>query len=140
MEDLKLNNEVKNITYPFYLKGNYFKELSLKVLTIKKWIDENGQELAEFIYRQQAWLINGEYKSQSLKDLKLVVSKIDYIFREPLELIKNFKDKLNFIRKNILNLENNIKSNHDYLKNSVINIQFQKQNEIIETHRKEQFW
>ncbi len=97
MEDLKLNNEVKNITYPFYLKGNYFKELSLKALTIKKWIDENGQELAEFIYRQQAWLINGEYKSQSLKDLKLVVSK------------------------------------------SVINIQFQKQNEIIETHRKEQF-
>ncbi|UZQ29701.1 MAG: hypothetical protein OHM56_11220 [Spiroplasma phoeniceum] len=59
---LKLNNEVKNITYPFYLKGNNFKELSLKSLTIKKWIDENGQELAEFIYRQQAWLINGEYK------------------------------------------------------------------------------
>ncbi len=74
-----------------------------------------------------------------MKDLKLVVSKIDYIFREPLELIKNFKDKLNFIRKDILNLENNIKSNHDSLKNSVINIQFQKQNEIIETHRKEQF-
>ncbi len=71
MEDLKLNNEVKNITYPFYLKGNDFKELSLKALTIKKWIDENGQELAEFIYRQQAWLINGEYKSQSLKYLKL---------------------------------------------------------------------
>lgn len=139
MEDLKLNNEVKNITYPFYLKGNDFKELSLKALTIKKWIDENGQELAEFIYRQQAWLINGEYKSQSLKDLKLVVSKIDYIFREPLELIKKFKDELNFIRKDILNLENNIKSNHDSLKNSVINIQFQKQNEIIETHKKEQF-
>lgn len=139
MVDLKLNNEVKNITYPFYLKGNNFKELSLKALTIKKWIDENGQELAEFIYRQQAWLINGEYKSQSLKDLKLVVSKIDYIFREPLELIKKFKDELNFIRKDILNLENNIKSNHDSLKNSVINIQFQKQNEIIETHKKEQF-
>ncbi len=139
MEDLKLNNEVKNITYPFYLKGNDFKELSLKALTIKKWIDENVQELAEFIYRQQAWLINGEYKSQSLKDLKLVVSKIDYIFREPLELIKNFRDELNFIRKDILNLENNIKSNHYSLKNSVINIQFQKQNEIIENHKKEQF-
>lgn len=139
MADLKLNNEVKNITYPFYLKGNNFKELSLKALTIKKWIDENGQELAEFIYRQQAWLINGEYKSQSLKDLKLVVSKIDYVFREPLELIKAFKDDLNVIRKDILNLENNIKSNHDSLKNSVINIQFQKQNEIIETHKKEQF-
>lgn len=38
-----------------------------------------------------------------------------------------------------MNLENNIKSNHDSLKNSVINIQFQKQNEIIETHKKEQF-
>lgn len=139
MADLKLNNEVKNITYPFYLKGNNFKELSLKALTIKKWIDENGQELAEFIYRQQAWLINGEYKSQSLKDLKLVVSKIDYVFREPLELIKAFKDDLNVIRKDILNLENNIKNNHDSLKNSVINIQFQKQNEIIETHKKEQF-
>ncbi|MBW3058721.1 hypothetical protein D6D54_04070 [Spiroplasma poulsonii] len=139
MADLKLNNEVKNITYPFYLKGNNFKELSLKALTIKKWIDENGQELAEFIYRQQAWLINGEYKSQSLKDLKLVVSKIDYIFREPLELIKSFKDELNFIKKDILNLENNIKNNHDSLKNNVINIQFQKQNEIIENHKKEQF-
>ncbi len=139
MADLKLNNEVKNITYPFYLKGNNFKELSLKALTIKKWIDENGQELAEFIYRQQAWLINGEYKSQSLKDLKLVVSKIDYIFREPLELIKSFKDELNFIRKDILNLENNIKNNHDSLKSSVINIQFQKQNEIVENHKKEQF-
>ncbi len=42
MEDLKLNNEVKNITYPFYLKVNDFRELSLKALTIKKWIDENG--------------------------------------------------------------------------------------------------
>lgn len=61
------------------------------------------------------------------------------IFREPSELIKKFKDELNFIRKDILNLENNIKSNHDSLKNSVINIQFQKQNEIIETHKKEQF-
>ncbi|WP_338989808.1 hypothetical protein [Spiroplasma endosymbiont of Seladonia tumulorum] len=36
MADLKLNNEVKNITYPFYLKGDDFKELSLKALTIKK--------------------------------------------------------------------------------------------------------
>ncbi|PQP78845.1 hypothetical protein C6B38_03580, partial [Spiroplasma sp. ChiS] len=114
-------------------------ELSLKALNIKKWIDENGQELAEFIYRQQAWLINGEYKSQSLKDLKLVVSKIDYIFRELLELIKNFKDPLNSIRNVTLNLEKNIKNNHDYLKNSVIDIQFQKQNEIVENHKKEQF-
>ncbi|PWF99234.1 hypothetical protein SMH99_18060 [Spiroplasma poulsonii] len=80
--------------------------------------------ISRIIYRQQAWLINGEYKSQSLKDLKLVVSKIDYIFREPLEIIKSFKDELNFIRKDILNLENNIKNNHDSLKNSVINIQF----------------
>ncbi len=40
MADLKLNNEVKNITYTFYLKGNDFKELSLKSLTIKKWIVE----------------------------------------------------------------------------------------------------
>ncbi|WP_338992161.1 hypothetical protein [Spiroplasma endosymbiont of Seladonia tumulorum] len=138
MSDI-VKNTVNNITFPFYIKGSDFKELSLKALTIKKWIDENGQELAEFIYRQQAWLINGEYKSQSLKDLKLVVSKIDYIFREPLELIKNFKDELNFIRKNILNLENNIKSNHDSFKNSVINIQFQKQNEIIENHKKGKF-
>ncbi|WP_338990623.1 hypothetical protein [Spiroplasma endosymbiont of Seladonia tumulorum] len=38
-----------------------------------------------------------------------------------------------------MNLENNIKSNHDSFKNSVINIQFQKQNEIIENHKKEQF-
>ncbi|QED24607.1 hypothetical protein GL982_10470 (plasmid) [Spiroplasma citri] len=134
-----MNNIIRNVSFPFAIKSNDFKELSLKALKIKKWIDENGQELAEFIYRQQAWLINGEYKSQSLKDLKLVVSKIDYIFREPLELIKNFKDELNFIRKDILNLENNIKNNHDYLKNSVIDIQFQKQNEIVENHKKEQF-
>ncbi|WP_338990626.1 hypothetical protein [Spiroplasma endosymbiont of Seladonia tumulorum] len=90
MSDI-VKNTVNNITFPFYIKGSDFKELSLKALTIKKWIDENGQELAEFIYRQQAWLINGEYKSQSLKDLKLVVSKIDYIFREPLELKKILK-------------------------------------------------
>ncbi|MBW3059056.1 MAG: hypothetical protein CXB60_08410 [Spiroplasma poulsonii] len=38
-----------------------------------------------------------------------------------------------------MNLENNIKNNHDSLKNNVINIQFQKQNEIIENHKKEQF-
>ncbi len=36
MADLKLNNEFKNINYLFYLKGNNFKELSLKALTIKK--------------------------------------------------------------------------------------------------------
>jgi hypothetical protein len=36
MIDLKLNNEVKNITYPFYLKGNNFKKLNLKALIIKK--------------------------------------------------------------------------------------------------------
>ncbi|AXF96581.1 hypothetical protein [Spiroplasma phoeniceum] len=134
-----MKNIVQNVSFPFAIKGNDFKELSLKALNIKKWIDENGQELAEFIYRQQAWLINGEYKSQSLKDLKLVVSKIDYVFRELLELIKNFKDPLNSIRNVILNLEKNIKNNQDYLKNSVIDIQFQKQNEIVENHKKEQF-
>ncbi|AXF95782.1 kinetochore Spc7 family protein [Spiroplasma phoeniceum] len=134
-----MKNIVQNVSFPFAIKVNDFKELSLKALNIKKWIDENGQELAEFIYRQQAWLINGEYKSQSLKDLKLVVSKIDYVFRELLELIKNFKDPLNSIRNVILNLEKNIKNNHDYLKNSVIDIQFQKQNEIVENHKKEQF-
>ncbi len=35
MSDI-VKNTVNNITFPFYIKGSDFKELSLKALTIKK--------------------------------------------------------------------------------------------------------
>ncbi|AXF97084.1 hypothetical protein [Spiroplasma phoeniceum] len=44
---------VQNVNFPFLIKSNDFKELNLKALNIKKWIDENWQELAEFIYRHR---------------------------------------------------------------------------------------
>ncbi|WP_425379116.1 hypothetical protein [Spiroplasma endosymbiont of Polydrusus pterygomalis] len=104
MADLKLNNQIKNITYPFYLKGNDFKELSLKALPIKNWIDNHGKELAEFIYRHlNHYALNG-YQDIHLKDIPSAISKIDFVFREPLELIKDFKDEVNRIRVNIINV------------------------------------
>ncbi|WP_374696526.1 hypothetical protein [Spiroplasma endosymbiont of Polydrusus formosus] len=42
MVNLKLNNKIKNITYPFSLKGNSFKLNYLKELPFKEWFDNNG--------------------------------------------------------------------------------------------------
>ncbi|WP_425378789.1 hypothetical protein [Spiroplasma endosymbiont of Polydrusus pterygomalis] len=138
MADLKLNNQIKNITYPFYLKGNYFKELSLKALPIKNWIDNHGQELAEFIYRHlNHYALNG-YQDIHLKDIPSAISKIDFVFREPLELIKDFKDEVNRIIVNIINLEKVLQNNKIEIKNSLIQVQYLKQQQFIQTKKQEQ--
>ncbi|WP_338956159.1 hypothetical protein [Spiroplasma endosymbiont of Polydrusus cervinus] len=138
MADLKLNNQIKNITYPFYLKGNDFKELSLKALSIKNWIDNHGKELAEFIYRHlNHYALNG-YQDIHLKDIPSAISKIDFVFREPLELIKDFKDELNRIRVNIINLEKVLQNNKIEIKNSLIQVQYLKQQQFIQTKKQEQ--
>ena len=41
MSDI-VKNTVQNIVYPFYIKGNDFKELSIKAKDIKEWIIKNG--------------------------------------------------------------------------------------------------
>ncbi|WP_425378778.1 hypothetical protein [Spiroplasma endosymbiont of Polydrusus pterygomalis] len=138
MANLKLNNQIKNITYPFYLKGNDFKELSLKALPIKNWIDNHGQELAEFIYRHLNHYALNSYRDVNLKDVKSSISKVDYVFREPLELIKNFKDELNRIRVNIINLEKVLQNNKIEIKNSLIQVQYLKQQQFIQTKKQEQ--
>ncbi|WFG95475.1 hypothetical protein M0C40_05095 [Spiroplasma citri] len=97
-----MNNIVQNVSFPFAIKGNDFKELSLKALKIKKWIDENGQELAEFIYRHRNQYNTTGYKDVHLKDIPSTLTKIDIVFKEPLEKIKSFKDDLNRIRTNII--------------------------------------
>ncbi|ALA97898.1 hypothetical protein SKUN_001012 [Spiroplasma kunkelii CR2-3x] len=45
----KINNNdnivkdiIQSVSFPFLIKGNDFKELNLKKLNIKKWMDENG--------------------------------------------------------------------------------------------------
>ncbi|WP_338955036.1 hypothetical protein [Spiroplasma endosymbiont of Polydrusus cervinus] len=138
MADLTLNNQIKNITYPFYLKGNDFKKLSLKTLPIKNWIDNHGQELTEFIYRHlNHYTLNG-YQDIHLKDIPSAISKIDFVFREPLELIKDFKDELNRIRVNIINLEKILQNNKIEIKNSLIQVQYLKQQQFIQTKKQEQ--
>lgn len=138
MADLKLNNQIKNITYPFYLKGNDFKELSLKALPIKNWIDNHGQELTEFIYSHLNHYALNSYQDIHLKDIPSAISKIDFVFREPLELIKNFKDELNRIRVNIINLEKVLQNNKIEIKNSLIQVQYLKQQQFIQTKKQEQ--
>ncbi|WP_338955833.1 hypothetical protein [Spiroplasma endosymbiont of Polydrusus cervinus] len=135
MADLTLNNQIKNITYPFYLKGNDFKKLSLKELPIKNWIDNHGQELTEFIYRHlNHYTLNG-YQDIHLKDIPSAISKIDFVFREPLELIKDFKDELNRIRVNVINLEKILQNNKIEIKNSLIQVQYLKQQQFIQTKK-----
>ncbi|WP_425378987.1 hypothetical protein [Spiroplasma endosymbiont of Polydrusus pterygomalis] len=138
MADLKLNNQIKNITYPFYLKGNDFKELSLKALPIKNWIDNHGKELAEFIYRHLNHCALNGYQDIHLKDIPSAISKIDFVFREPLELIKDFKDEVNRIRVNIINLEKVLQNNKIEIKNSLIQVQYLKQQQFIQTKKQEQ--
>ncbi|WP_253301240.1 hypothetical protein [Spiroplasma endosymbiont of Phyllotreta cruciferae] len=131
MADLKLNNEVKNITYPFYLKGNDFKELSLKALSIKNWINNYGQELADFIYRHSNhWALNN-YENVHLKDMPSAISKIDIVFKELLELIKAFKDDLNQIRNSIINFEKVMQNNKNEIKNNIIQARLIKQQELF---------
>ncbi|WP_338954774.1 MULTISPECIES: hypothetical protein [unclassified Spiroplasma] len=131
MADLTLNNQIKNITYPFYLKGNDFKELSLKALPIKEWFDNNGQDLAEFILRHRNHWVATNYEDVRLKDIPSVISKIDFVFREPLELIKAFKDDLNRIRTNIINFEKSIENHKIEIKNNINQVRIQKQNELF---------
>lgn len=131
MSDLKLNNEVKNITYPFYLKGNDFKELSLKALTIKKWIDENGQELSEFIYRHKNhYALNG-YQDVNLKDIPSLISKVDIVFREPVKVVDNCLDDVNKLRNNLIQLKKSIENNKIEIKNNITQSRFIKQQEFL---------
>ncbi|WFG99364.1 hypothetical protein M1771_05075 [Spiroplasma citri] len=97
-----MNNIVQNVSFPFAIKGNDFKELSLKALKIKKWIDENGQELAEFIYRHINHYALTGYQDVHLKDIPSAITKNNFVFKEWLEKIKSFKDDLNRIRTNII--------------------------------------
>ncbi|RUO85871.1 hypothetical protein, partial [Spiroplasma endosymbiont of Megaselia nigra] len=108
-----------------------FKELSLKALTIKKWIDENGQELAEFIYRHHNHYALNNYQDVHLNDMPRTISKVDIVFREPLEKIKSFKDDLNKIRNNIISLEKVLENNKIDIKNDMIQAQKYKQKQFI---------
>ncbi|RUO85865.1 hypothetical protein [Spiroplasma endosymbiont of Megaselia nigra] len=130
MSDI-VKNTVNSITFQFPLKGDDFKELSLKALTIKKWIDENGQELAEFIYRHHNhYALNG-YQDIHLKDIPSLISKVDIVFKEPSEIIKPFKDNLNLIRTYIINLEKLIENHKIGIKNNINQVRIQKQNEFF---------
>lgn len=126
-----MSDIVKNVVFPFVIKGDDFKELSLKALTIKKWIDENGQELAEFIYRHRNQYNTTGYKDVHLKDIPSTLSKVDIVFKEPLEKIKAFKDDLNQIRTNIITFEQYIENHKIEIKNNITQARIQKQNELF---------
>lgn len=124
-------NTVQNIVYPFYIKGNDFKELSIKAKDIKEWIIKNGQELKDFIFRHRNHYALNNYKEVHLNDMPRTISKVDFVFREPLEKIKNFKDDLNKIRNNIISLEKVLENNKIEIKNAMIQSQIYKQKQFI---------
>lgn len=136
MANLKLNNQIKNITYPFYIKGSDFKELSLKALAFKKWKDNKGNDLLNFINKH----LNNEisYEQLSIKDIQKVISSIDFVRREPLKLLKDINDWLNVIKKVVLNCEKAITTPTDKIKNNLISFQLLKQREFIESKKQEQ--
>jgi len=59
------------------------------------------------------------------------ISKVDFVFREPLEKIKAFKDDLNKIRNNIISLEKVLENNKIEIKNDMIQSQKYKQKQFI---------
>ncbi|WP_425380410.1 hypothetical protein [Spiroplasma endosymbiont of Stenodema calcarata] len=126
-----MNNIVQNVVFPFVIKGDDFKELSLKAIQIKKWIDNNSNELVEFIYRHRNQYNTTGYKDVHLKDIPSTLSKVDIVFKEPLDLIKVFKDDLNRIHNNIINFENSVKNNKIEIKNNINQVRIQKQNELF---------
>ncbi|AXF96851.1 hypothetical protein [Spiroplasma phoeniceum] len=126
-----MKNIVQNVSFPFAIKGNDFKELSLKALNIKKWIDENGQELAEFIYRHRNQYNTTGYKDVHLKDIPSTLTKIDIVFKEPLDPVKEFKDALNRIHTNIIHFEKYIENHKIEIKNNINQVRIQKQNEFL---------
>ncbi|ALA97661.1 hypothetical protein SKUN_00770 [Spiroplasma kunkelii CR2-3x] len=126
-----MNNIVQNVSFPFLIKGNDFKELSLKALNIKKWMDENGQELAEFIYRHRNYYATTAYKDVNLKDIPSLVSKVNIVFKELSEIIKPFKDDLNRICTNTINLEKCIENHKIEIKNNINQVRIKKQNELF---------
>lgn len=124
-------NTVQNIVYPFYIKGSDFKELSIKAKEIKEWIANNGQELKDFIYRHRNHYALNNYQEVHLNDMSRTISKVDIVFREPLEKIKDFKDDLNKIRNNIIALEKVLENNKIEIKNDMIQAQKYKQKQFI---------
>ncbi|WP_253301774.1 hypothetical protein [Spiroplasma endosymbiont of Phyllotreta cruciferae] len=130
MSDI-VKNTVKNVIFPFYIKGSDFKELSLKAQPIKNWIEANGQELVDFIYRHRNKYNATGYKDVHLKDIPGTLSKVDIVFKEPLELIKIFKDELNRIRTNIISFEKIIENHKIEIKNNITQARFLKQEELI---------
>lgn len=130
MSDI-VKNTVQNIVYPFYIKGNDFKELSIKAKDIKEWIIKNGQELKDFIFRHRNHYALNNYQEVHLNDMPRTISKVDIVFREPLEKIKAFKDDLNKIRNNIISLEKVLENNKIEIKNDMIQAQKYKQKQFI---------
>lgn len=130
MSDI-VKNTVQNIVYPFYIKGNDFKELSIKAKDIKEWIIKNGQELKDFIFRHRNHYALNNYQEVHLNDMPRTISKVDFVFREPLEKIKAFKDDLNKIRNNIISLEKVLENNKIEIKNDMIQSQKYKQKQFI---------
>ncbi|WP_145996279.1 hypothetical protein, partial [Spiroplasma melliferum] len=130
MSDI-VKNTVQNIVYPFYIKGNDFKELSIKAKDIKEWIIKNGQELKDFIFRHRNHYALNNYQEVHLNDMPRTISKVDIVFRKPLEKIKAFKDDLNKIRNNIISLEKVLENNKIEIKNDMIQAQKYKQKQFI---------
>lgn len=124
-------NTVQNVIFPFTLEVNDFKELSLKALTIKKWINENGQELAEFIYRHRNhYALNG-YQDVHLKDIPSLISKVDIVFREPVKVVDDCLDDVNKLRNHLIQLKKSIENNKICIKNNINQVRIQKQNELF---------
>lgn len=130
MSDIVKNN-IKNVIYPFSIKGSDFKNLSMLALPIKNWIDKNGQEFADFIMRHRNLWNANQYENIHLKDIPSAMDKVDILFREPLQLIKNFKDELNRIRTNIITFENYLQNHKIEIKNNITQARIQKQNELF---------
>lgn len=130
MSDI-VKNTIKNVIYPFSITGADFKNLSMLALPIKKWIDENGEEFADFIMRHRNLWNTSQYENIHLKDMPAAMDKVDILFREPLQLIKNFKDELNRIRTNTITFENYLQNHKIEIKNNMTQARFIKQDQLF---------
>lgn len=137
MSDI-VKNRVNNITFQFPLKGDDYKNESTLARDVSIWLSSNdAKELEEFILRHINYYANNGYQDVLLKDFPSAISKVDYVFKEPLTLIKKLKDEHNRIGNHIRNFEKNIDKYRIEIKNNMIQIQMQKQREFISLQNKE---
>ncbi|AXF96022.1 hypothetical protein [Spiroplasma phoeniceum] len=107
MNDI-VKNRVNNITFQFPLKGDDFKNESILAYNVKKFKEENKQELTEYIFRHINYSALNGYQGVHLKDIPSAITKNNFVFKEWLEPVQKLLDEHNRIGKIITNYRNYI--------------------------------